>query len=252
TCHTPMHPEYTAYQVSPHARVPCVECHVGSGASWYLKSKLSGARQLVTATFNTFPRPIPTPIHNLRPASDTCEQCHWPNKPYGEQLKVFTHYASDEPNTIRRVSLLLKTGGGDPATGSPEGIHWHMNIANEIDYVAADEKRQEISYIHVKDMQGKVTEYFAQDPAINKEQIAKAPRRRMDCVDCHNRPAHIYVPPDQAVDEALAARRLDVRLPFVKQQAIAALTGKYETTGAALRGIEKSLSEFYESKYPEL
>lgn len=252
TCHTPMHPEFTAYQVSPHARVACVECHVGSGASSYMKYKMAGARQLFTYVFNTFPRPIPTPVHNLRPAQDTCEQCHWPKKFYGTQLKVFTHYSSDEKNTPREVRMLIKTGGGDPATGSPEGIHWHMNVANQIDYVASDDKRQVIAYIHVKDMQHRATEYYAQDSKLTKEQIASAVKHRMDCVDCHNRPAHIYVPPEQAVEESLLARRLDVSLPYIKQQAVSALTGKYGTTDVGLQGIAQEIRGFYESKYPEL
>jgi len=129
-CHTVMNPEYVAYQQSPHARVGCVDCHVGAGATWYVKSKLSGARQVLAVTFHTYPRPIPTPVHDLRPAADTCEQCHWPKKFYGAQLKVFTHYGTDEKNTPRQVRMLIKTGGGDPASGAPEGIHWHMNIAN--------------------------------------------------------------------------------------------------------------------------
>jgi nitrate/TMAO reductase-like tetraheme cytochrome c subunit len=251
-CHTVMNPEFTAYQLSPHARVACVDCHVGSGATWYVKSKLSGARQVFAATFNTFPRPIPTPVHNLRPAQDTCESCHWPKKFYGGQMKVFTHYSSDEKNTLRQIRMLIKTGGGDPATGAPEGIHWHMNIANKIDYVAADEKRQVIDYIHVEDMQGRVTEYYAKDSKLSKDQIAKATRHHMDCVDCHNRPTHIYVPPDQAVDQALLARRLDVSLPFVKQQAVAVLTGTYATTDAAVQAIANGLNSFYESKYPDV
>jgi hypothetical protein len=224
---------------------------VGSGATWYVKSKLSGTRQLFAVMFNTFPRPIPTPVHNLRPAQETCEECHWPKKFYGAQLKVFTHYASDEKNTPRQIRMLIKTGGGDPATGAPEGIHWHMNISNEIDYVAADEKRQIIPYIHVKDPQGRVTEYYAQDSTLSKEQIAKASRHRMDCVDCHNRPTHIYIPPDQAVDQVLIAHKLDASLPYIKQQAVAALTGKYDTTETAVQAIAHDIEGFYESKYPE-
>ena len=251
-CHTVMNPEFTAYQLSPHARVACVDCHVGAGATWYVKSKLSGARQVFAATFNTYPRPIPTPVQNLRPAQQTCEQCHWPKKFYGAQLKVFTHYASDEKNTPRQIRMLIKTGGGDPATGEPEGIHWHMNIGNEITYVAADEQREVIPYVHVKDLQGRVTEYYAKDSKLSKEQIAQAPRRRMDCVDCHNRPSHIYVPPDQSVDQSLLAHRLDSSLPYIKQQAVAALTTSYDTTDAAMQGIAKSLGEFYETKYPDL
>ena len=252
TCHTVMHPQFTAHQVSAHARVSCVECHVGSGASWYLKSKMSGTRQLFNVAFNTYPLPIPTPVHDLRPAHDTCEQCHWPRKFYGAQLKVFTHYGSDEKNTFHQLRLLIKTGGGDPATGAPEGIHWHMNIANEIEYVASDNQNQIIPYVHVKDMRGRVTEYYAQDSKLTKRQIAAAVKHRMDCVDCHNRPAHIYVAPEPSVDQSLLARRLDVSLPFIKQQAVAALTGKYETTDAAVQGIAQTMHGFYESKYPEL
>ena len=251
-CHTVMMPEFTAYGLSPHARVGCVECHVGSGATWYVKSKVSGARQVFATTFNTFPRPIPTPVHNLRPAQDTCEACHWPKKFYGGQMKVFTHYASDEKNTLRQIRLLIKTGGGDPSTGSPEGIHWHMNISNKIDYVAADEKRQVIPYIRVEDEQGRVLEYYAKDSPLSKDQMAKASRRRMDCVDCHNRPTHIYVPPDQAVDQAFVTHRLDASLPFLKQQAVTVLTGNYATTDAAMQAIAGGLQSFYESKYPEM
>jgi len=251
-CHSVMHPEFTAYQLSPHARVACVECHVGAGASWYVRSKLSGARQVIAVTFNTFPRPIPTPVHNLRPAQETCEECHWPRRFYGAQLKVFTHYASDEHNTPQQIRMLLKTGGGDPSTGAPSGIHWHMNISNEITYISTDEKRQVIPYIHVKDMQGRITEYMAKDAPLTADQIKKLPHRRMDCIDCHNRPTHIYVPPDRAVDDSLLAGRLDASLPFLKQQAVTVLTNTYPTTEAAMEGIATDLHKFYLTKYPDV
>jgi hypothetical protein len=165
---------------------------------------------------------------------------------------VFTHYASDEKNTRRQIRMLIKTGGGDPATGAPEGIHWHMNIKNEITYIATDDKRQSIPYIHVKDLQGRTTEYLAKDATITKEQIQKAPRHRMDCVDCHNRPTHIYVPPDQAVDQAFLARRLDASLPFLKQTAVTALTNPYKTSEEATQGIATAVHNFYSGKYPAL
>jgi hypothetical protein len=230
-CHSE-HPEFTTHQLSAHARVACVECHIGSGATWYVKYKLSGMRQLFAEAADTFPRPIATPVHNLRPAPQTCEQCHWPEKFYGGQLKVFTHYSSDEHNTVRQVRLIIKTGGGNPATGAATGIHWHMNVGNKIDYVAADEKRQVIPYVRVEDLQGRVTEYYAQDSKLSKDEIAKSTRRRMDCVDCHNRPTHVFVAPDRAVDQSLAASRLDPSLPFIKQQAVAVLAASYPNTEA--------------------
>ncbi len=250
-CHSE-HPEFTTHQLSSHARVACVECHIGSGATWYVKYKLSGMRQLFAEAADTFPRPIPTPVHNLRPAPETCEQCHWPEKFYGGQLKVFTHYSSDEQNTVRHVRLIIKTGGGNPATGAATGIHWHMNVDNKIDYVAADEKRQVIPYVRVEDLQGRVAEYYAQNSKLSKDQIAKSTRRRMDCVDCHNRPTHVFVAPDRAVDQSLAASRLDSSLPFIKQQAVAVLAAGYPNTEAGTQAIADRLHKFYDSKYPAI
>src|SRR5512146_22419 len=225
-CHTVMNPEFVAYSQSPHARVGCVDCHVGPGAGWYVRSKLSGAYQVYAVTFNKYPKPIPTPVENLRPAQQTCEQCHWPRKFYGAQLKVFYHYGSDEKNTPRQIRMLINTGGGDPATGAPSGIHWHRNISNEITYVASDRQRQVIPWVQVKDQSGRVTVYQSKDKLLKPEQIASLPKRRMDCVDCHNRPTHIYPAPDHSVDEALVAKRLDPTLPFIKQQAVAVLSAE--------------------------
>jgi len=252
-CHTVMKPEFTAYQQSPHARVACVDCHVGAGATWYVKSKLSGAYQLYAVTFNKFPRPIPTPVANLRPAQETCEQCHWPKKFWGAQLKVFTHYANDEQNTPRQIRMLIKTGGGDPSTGQPSGIHWHMNIANEISYVSTDDQRQVIPWVQSKDRAtGKVTVYSVKDAALKPEQVAEPKQHRMDCVDCHNRPTHIYVPPDRSVDNLLSSGRIDSSLPFIKQQAVTLLTGSYKTTEEAKTAIAAGLQSFYQEKYPDV
>jgi len=247
-CHSVMKPEYTAYKLSPHARVRCVDCHVGTGASWYVKSKMSGLRQVWHTAVGDFPRPIPTPVHDLRPAQDTCEQCHWPQRFYGAQLKVFTHYASDEKNSPLQIRMLIKTGGGSPATGIAAGIHWHMNIANKIEFIASDQHRQVIPYVKLTNPQGQVTIYTTPDSPITPAKAATMSLHRMDCIDCHNRPTHIYVPPDRAVDQSLLAGRLDASMPFIKQQAVAALTGDYKTTPQALDDISKSLTAFYKDK----
>ena len=247
TCHTVMKPEFVAYQASPHARVACVECHVGPGAGWFVRSKLSGAYQLYSVAFNKYPRPIKTPVHNLRPAQETCEQCHWPEKFWGAQLKTFSHYGYDEQNTPRQTRMLIKTGGGSvPTAGVATGIHWHMNIANKITYVTLDEHRQVIPWIRVEDRAGRVTEFRATEGnQLSPAQIERMPKRRMDCVDCHNRPAHIYLPPDKAVDDALAAGRMDASLPYIKKQAVALLSQHYDTNDQALAAIDSGLNNFY-------
>src|ERR1044071_8480385 len=184
TCHTVMKPELNAYLASSHARVKCVECHVGSGADWYIKSKLSGAYQLYSVAFNKYPRPIKSPVHNLRPAQQTCEQCHWPAKFFGAQLKVFNRFAYDEQNTLRQTRMLINTGGGDPSTGQVAGIHWHMNIANEITYVSTDGQRQVIPWVKMKSSDGTVREFRLEGASVSPEELEKHEMRRMDCVDC--------------------------------------------------------------------
>src|SRR5881394_1299736 len=177
TCHTVMKPEYTAYLAGAHARVGCVGCHVGPGASWYVRSKISGAYQLYSVSFNKYPKPITTPVHNLRPAQGTCEQCHWPEKFFGAQLKVFNRYGYDEQNTLRQRRMLINVGGGSPSTGLVTGIHWHMNIANEINYISIDDKREVIPWVRIKDRNGNVTEYFDRTRPLTPDQIANGDKR---------------------------------------------------------------------------
>ena len=248
-CHKVMNPEYTAYLNSPHARLSCVDCHVGPGATWYVKSKLSGLYQVYSAIFEKYPKPIHTPIQSLRPSPETCEQCHWPEKFFGSQLKVFTYYGSDEANTARQIRLMINTGGGSPNKGLITGIHWHMNIANEISYVSTDEQRQIIPWVQMKDKQGNVTEFFSQETPITPEEVAKATKRVMECVDCHNRPSHIFNPPQRSLNEAFLAGRLDPSLPYLKQQAVDLLSKEHATTPEALQAISTGLEAYYRENY---
>lgn len=250
-CHT-MDPEFTAYQASSHARVTCVECHVGSGADYYVKSKFEGVRQLYVQVRGTYNRPIPSPVHTLRPAQDTCEKCHWPEKFFGEQLKVFRHYAYDENNTMTQTRLLIKTGGGSPTAGQTAGIHWHMNVANEVSYVATDEKRQNIVWVRFKQKDGTVVEYTDRTSNLTADMLSKYPVRKMDCVDCHNRPAHVYLNPHKAVDQSFTANALDVSLPFLKLVSVDVLSKKYTTKEEALENIGKEVPAYYQKNYPDL
>ena len=244
-CHQVMRPEFTAYQNSPHARVTCAECHFGSGASWFVKAKISGVRQVFAVTFDTFSRPIPTPIEDLRPARETCEQCHWPAKFYASQLRSRVHFLSDQDNTRTEIRVLVKTGGGDSSMGPASGIHWHMALNQRIEYVATDLRRQVIPWVRSTDGSGAVTVYRSD----GKPAGAAPPEgelRVLDCMDCHNRPTHIYQPPDRAVNTSLEAGRLDPGLPHIKQVAVQALVGDYATDAEADRGIEKVIREHYD------
>jgi hypothetical protein len=249
-CHTVMKPEFTAYQEGPHSRVACVECHVGAGASSFAKSKISGARRVLAVSFHTYARPIPSPVQDMRPARDTCEQCHWPEKFHGDKVRRVYEYAGDEKNTESVTTLLVHVGGGSERLGIAQGIHWHMNVANEVEYIATDNKRQVIPWVRLKDRFGNVREYTAQ--GVTPDQLAKGQRRRMDCMDCHNRPSHLNAAtPERAVDEAIARGGIPRTLPFVRREAVKVLKTSYATQEAAGEGISRTLLDFYRSQYPQ-
>jgi len=249
TCHEVMEPEYTAYQRSSHARVACAACHIGSGAGWFARSKLSGVRQIFAVARNSYSRPIPTPIEHLRPAQETCEQCHWPEKFFGAQQMQKNHYMYDEEVTHWPINLLILTGGGDEVTGQQNGIHWHMNIQSVVEYIARDERRQDIPWVRMTNREtGIVTVYQDTENPLTEEEIASGEVRRMDCMDCHNRPSHVFHSPDYAVDLALLTGEIPRDLPSIKAVAVAAMSKNYATKEEAKHGIANHIAGYYRKK----
>ncbi len=244
-CHSAMNAEFTTYQRGAHARVACVECHVGAGMTAAIKAKVNGTHQLIAFTLNNYHRPIDTPVKNLRPARDTCEKCHWPQKFHGSVDVSFDHYLSDKKNTPYTVRLLLHVNSGNP--GSPSGgIHWHVNPDNLVEYYAADEKRQDIVWMRVtnkKDGSSRVyrnEEFKGEPPA--------AAIREMDCIDCHNRPAHVFPTANDAVERSMASGALSTSLPNIKRSAVQALMQKDIKTADL---APQKIADFLTAKYKD-
>jgi hypothetical protein len=252
TCHNVMKPEYTAYHNASHARVKCAECHIGEGADWFVRSKLSGTYQVYATLVKNYPKPIPTPIKNLRPAPETCERCHWPQHFYGSIEQDHHYYLSDEKNSPWNTKMMVMIGGGDSTHGKAEGIHWHMNIANEISYVASDEKRQDIPWVKKAGPDGKEEIFVSEDSKYSAAHPPQGELRRMDCIDCHNRASHVFNNPVRAVDSALYVGALDTSLPYIKREAVKILEAKYPDTETALKTIQEKIENFYKEKYPDL
>jgi len=246
-CHTVMKPEFTAYQNSPHARVRCVECHIGPGANWFVKSKISGSWQVISVTFNLYPRPIPTPIENLRPARETCEVCHWPQKFGGDRVRVFNNYADDEKVTRTQTVLLMHIGGGN----GYEGIHGaHMGPGMVIRYAHADKERQKIPWVEYKGKDGKT--YVFKSEGHEGDGPGSLPVRVMDCMDCHNRPSHSFETPEKAVNRAIDEGLIDRTLPFAKKAALEVVQQDYASTAESEREIPARFRAFYEKNYPAI
>lgn len=241
-CHSVMEPEFTAHQSGPHARVHCVSCHVGPGPGGFLTAKLNGTRQLLLVTTGGYRRPIPTPIDGMPGVAGTCEQCHAPDRYIGDVTKVFYDHADDEANTQTKTVVRLNVGGAIAGSGTGAGIHWHMNRANVVEYIALDETREKIPYVRVTTPDGTVREYLAE--GVTRAALDGKPSRRMDCVDCHSRPAHTFgTSPGRAVDQALGIGAMSAKIPFVRREAVRALQETYPSRDVAFARIDQRMRE---------
>jgi nitrate/TMAO reductase-like tetraheme cytochrome c subunit len=249
TCHTVMAPEFTAYQDSPHSRVECVQCHIGPGAGWFVRSKLSGMRQVFAVTFKTYSRPIPSPVKYLRPARETCEQCHWPQRFTGDKFLVKTNYQEDEKNTALTTVLVLKVGGR--TWQGSVGIHGrHLDDDSRIHYISIDEARQVIPVVYYTDDKGKTIEYVSTDIKATKEQLEKGEKRVMDCIDCHNRPTHAFELPGNAVDLRMSRGLISPDLPYIRKEAVELLKASYPDQETARSKIVEGITGYYRTTYP--
>ncbi len=249
SCHSVMEPHYTVYQESPHARVSCAECHIGSGASPFVKSKLSGLRQVWAVMTNSYPRPIPPSITQLRPARETCEECHWPEQFYGSQLMVMPRFSHKESNERYDLEILVKVGGANRELGHAEGIHMHM--LDRVKYVSTDPNLQEIPWVEYTRDDGSTTIYRS-DGRPSTDPPPEGLVRRVDCMDCHNRVGHEFLSPERAVDRAMDTGRIDHSLPYIKNQSVIALAAEYEDKASGMAAIEKAIEGYYAEYYPAI
>lgn len=246
-CHV-MAPEHTVYQNSPHAKTACGTCHIGPGAYQAFAAKVRSAHYVWAYPLGLYEKPIPSPITSMRPVEVVCAQCHWPQKFYNDRLVRIPSYGQDEANSLTETVLVVNTGGGPTEEGLGRGIHWH--IENPVYYIATDEKRQDIPWVQAT-FNGVTTEYISADSKLTPEAIAKAEKRKMDCVDCHNRASHNFRRPEEALDQALALGQIAVDLPFIKREGVKVLEQKYATEAEAAKAVA-GVEDFYKTNYAAL
>ncbi|MGD0631276.1 MAG: NapC/NirT family cytochrome c [Terracidiphilus sp.] len=245
SCHV-MHPEYTAYKISAHSHVDCVACHIGSGAKSYFQAKVNGTKQLVEVAFHRYPTPIESPVQNLRPARDICEGCHTPARFIGEKLLVKSNFADDEKNTETQTVVVLHLGGSD-SLSHLTGIHGvHLG---HIEYVATDPTRTSIPWVQKRNADGSETVFATADAGNG---VPKGERRVMDCIDCHNRAAHTFLTPEDALNRAMAEGAISPDLPWVHKESLELLKANYADAADAAAKIPQQLEAFYQSQHTEI
>lgn len=244
TCHT-MPPEYNAYLISPHARVPCVDCHIGRDLLLVQFMRKIGHIRLVAATvLDTYELPIQT--SSMRPARETCELCHFPEVFSDDSLRVINSYSSNRTNDPSTTYLLMHTGGGSERQGLAKGIHWH--VESQISFIALDREEQEIPWVRVESPDGTVTDYNAINSPIDTTDLSQYNLREMDCIVCHNRIAHLIEPPEELVDAAIANNDIPVDLPFIRSRAVDLLSASYTVSEDAVQAMA-SLDQYYLENY---
>lgn len=242
-CHTPMAPHFVQWQRGPaHTKVACASCHIGTGATGFVEAKARGTAQLWHVITGRYPRPVPTPVAHRPAAEQTCGKCHEATRWIGDRQRLFTDVASDQANT-RTQTLLTLFVGGTRGDGTATGYHWHASPNIEIEYIATDASRSTIPWVRVTNARGEVKEYV--EPGFDPAK-ASGERRRMDCIDCHNKVAHPFTASaERAVDRAFVDGRLDARLPFLRREAVRLLKADYPSQGEATAAISAALQKFY-------
>ena len=243
-CHAPMQPQFVAWQGATHAKVTCVQCHVGEGASGFVHAKLAGVRQLMHVVTNSVPKPIP-PAENLPPVAQTCANCHrYGHASAGTRVRVLRSYGDDEKNSLSATILQMHMGASE---ASPKSIDWHADPSVRVEYLATDATKETIPYVKVTYPNGGTKEFRAPDAA--EQSTSGGPRHTMDCRDCHNRVGHPFAAsPEQGIDEAIAAKSVSGDLPFIRREGVRLLKASYPSEGDAMRAIERGLREFYASQ----
>lgn len=247
TCHT-MPPQHTTHSISAHSRVTCEECHLGRAPLIVqIPRKIKYSWQTGTSlVFNTYVYPIRA--KDMRPAIEACETCHYPQTFTGDKMLQINKYASDLENTETTVNLLLKTGGGSKREGLGNGIHWH--IENPVYFAATDAERQSIPYIRVTLADGSIKEYVDVQSGFKVESVKSADLIQMDCNTCHNRTAHLILPPATAMDQLLSRGLISTSIPEIKKKGEEILGKAYATDEEAHAAI-LDLKSFYKTTYPE-
>nr|MBF0220625.1 NapC/NirT family cytochrome c [Desulfobulbaceae bacterium] len=252
-CHQVMEPEYDVYKRSPHSKVVCVECHIGPGAQWFVRAKISGLRQVLAVVTNSHSRPIPAPVEHLRPARDTCENCHWPDKFSGKRIKKFTHFSNSDQETPEVNEIALHIGGHNPVTEAFEGIHWHVSNDVKIEYKAVDTRRLVISNVRVTRPDGSQDEFTKTDPELPEgtepaEGLALE-WRTMDCIDCHNRPTHVFDLPEERVDFGLLSKKINPEIIGIREDSLTTINTEFNTREEAQNNLVNRLVELQTNRH---
>ena len=251
-CHDVMEPQYISHQNSPHSRIECVSCHISGSSDLVTRSKVSGVKMIFSTMLGSYSRPINNPVHSLRPDREVCEECHRPEMFHGNKLYIKDYFLSDEHNSHVQTVLLMRIGSSGYRDQNAQGIHWHVSPDHKTYYRSAADDQDRITQVKLVDHDGKVFIFNNKLESSSGEAAADGGYRLMDCMDCHNRPTHVFLPASEAIDRKIASGAIDRTLPFIKKNAMEVILRKYSSKDQARRQIVTGIEEWYAKNRPDV
>jgi hypothetical protein len=167
-------------------------------------------------------------------------------------MRSNTYFTSGDVPEKWTLNLLMRIGGGNIEAGPTSGIHWHMNIENKVTYIPRDSTRQSIPWVRSERPDGTVTVYETTEAPLAPGQADSLSPRRMDCIDCHNRPSHIYHPPGRSINHLMTLGWIDPTLPNAKAVGVNALEAPYSSMPVAMDSIRSTIEDYYRATFPDV
>jgi hypothetical protein len=231
-CHSVMAPQYAAFSQGAHSELDCIACHAGPGAEGFVRSKLTGIQQLVSLARGSYPRPIRMRGERKQAAREACTGCHSLAAQEADALRVFSKFSEDEANTSVKTVLVMRTGAAHRA---------HVGVIR----MAMDPKGETIQWAETVAAGTKIRYSLP-------ETGASLPARDMDCLDCHNRPAHVFESPERALEASMLRGSIPRDLPFAMKQSAELLRQEYASREDADRRIRESFAAYYKNAHPQV
>jgi hypothetical protein len=99
----------------------------------------------------------------------------------------------------------------------------------------------------VTNQDGTKTEYVDVESGFDPSSVKPGELKKMDCITCHNRTAHLIDSPQNTVDDLMRRNLISTKIPEIKKKAVEVLSASYASSNEAMDGIA-ALTSYYQDK----
>jgi hypothetical protein len=111
-------------------------------------------------------------------------------------------------------------------------------------------ERKDIPWVHLERGSEPAVEYRFTGRRISDAEIAVAPKRTMECIDCHNRPTHIYRTAGEELDQMFSLWPELQGVPYLKKASGEVLARRFDEASIQRKEVGRALLAWYDA-HPE-